>query len=73
VSALLDNPAYKAVRVLRADWDEFKKSPQATELKLSRRSTLITFAKGKEVDRVVAKTGKDDIEALFKECLAAAT
>jgi len=49
------------------------KSPLASDLKLSRRSTLITFAKGKEVDRVVAQTGKDDIEALFKGCLAAAS
>lgn len=73
MSALLDNPAYKAVRVLHADWDEFKKTPLASDLKLRRRSTLVTFANGKEVDRVVAQTSKDDIEALFKASLAAAS
>ncbi len=73
MSALLDNPAYKAVRVFKADWDEFKKTPLASDLEVRRRSTLITFAKGNEVDRVIATTGESEIEALFKNCLAAAS
>lgn len=73
MSALLDNPAYKAVRVLQADWDDFKKTSLASDLEVRHRSTLITFAKGNEVDRVVSVSGQSDIEALFKNCLAAAT
>lgn len=60
------NPAYKAVTVMRVDWDRFSKAKIVDELRIPRRSTLVMFSGGKEVARVVAKTASDDIEALFK-------
>ena len=72
MSALLDNPAYKPVRVLRLDWDEFKKTDLKSELKVPRRSTLIAYAKGNEVDRVIAESSEDRLEAMFKAALAGA-
>ncbi len=67
MSALIDsNPKYAEVTLIQADWDEFKKAPIVSELSIPRRSTLVMFNEGEEVARVVAQTGKDAIEELFK-------
>lgn len=67
MSALIDsNPEYAAVKLFRADWDTWGKSDIIQELGIRRRSTLIAFKDGAEVDRIVAQTGKDQIEALFQ-------
>ena len=63
--ALLDgNPAYRAVKIIRVDWDTHRRSPVVSELRVPRRSTLVMFKGGNEVGRVVARTSKADIEAL---------
>lgn len=68
MSALLDsNPAYKAVQVMRVDWDQSRDDSIVKELKVPRRSTLIMFKQGKEVGRVVAQTSAQAIEPLFKK------
>jgi hypothetical protein len=67
VSALIDsNPAYASIKLIRADWDKWGRSDAVSHLGIRRRSTLIMFNEGAEVDRVIAQTGKDQIEALFK-------
>lgn len=67
MSALIDsNPEYAAVKLIRADWDTWGKSDLVKELGIKRRSTLIVYKDGAEVDRVVAQTDPARIEALFQ-------
>ena len=68
--ALLDKkPEYQAVTIMRVDWDTYRNADIVKELGVPRRSTLVMFNGGKEVGRVVAQTGGDAIEALFKAAL----
>jgi hypothetical protein len=69
VSALLNKPAYKAVSVMRVDWDTHRDGDLVKKLEIPRRSTLVMFSGGKEVGRVVARTDSASIEALFKAAL----
>ncbi len=70
MSALIDsNPAYRAVKIVRVDWDTHRRDEIVRELGVSRRSTLVMFRNGKEVGRVVAQTSTEQIEALFKAAL----
>lgn len=65
--ALLDsNPEYRAVTVMRVDWDTFRNDAIVRELGVPRRSTLIMFRGGEEIGRVVAQTSARDIEPLFQ-------
>jgi len=67
VSALMDeNDAYANVKVINVDWDQYGNSDFARDLRIQRRSTLVMFKGGEEVGRVIAQTGKDAIEELFK-------
>ena len=63
------NPAYKAVTLMRVDWDTHRDSDLVRKFRIPRRSTLVMFDKGKEVGRVVAQTSESAIEALFKAVL----
>lgn len=70
MSALIKaNPDYAAVTVMRVDWDTHRGSDLTRQLSVSRRSTLVMFKGGREVGRVVAKTGRADIDALFQAAL----
>ena len=70
MGALIDeNPEYRAITVMRVDWDTHRDSGIVRELDVRTRSTLVMFSGGREVGRVIAKTGRDDIEALFKAAL----
>ena len=70
MSALIKaNPDYAAVTVMRVDWDEHREGDLVEKLSIPRRSTLVMFKDGQEVGRVVAKTGRADIEALFHAAL----
>ena len=60
------NAAYKEIVVMRVDWDKYGRSDFARSLKIPRRSTLVMFNDGQEVGRVVAQTGKSQIEQLYK-------
>ena len=64
-----DNPDYQAVVVMRVDWDEHRGGDLVRELDVPRRSTLVMFSGGREVGRVVARTSRKDIEALFHAAL----
>ena len=68
--ALLEaKPEYRAVTIIRVDWDKHSRAAITRELRIPRRSTLVMFRDGKEIGRVVARTGKADIEPLFKGAL----
>ena len=70
MSALLDkDPAYKAVKIIKVDWDRFGRAAIVKQLRIPRRSTLVMFKGGKEVGRVVASTSMEDIEPLFKAAI----
>ena len=70
MSALLDsNPEYKDITVIRVTWDSFRDAPVTKELGVRTRSTLVMFSQGKEVGRVVSRTDKSSIEALFKAAI----
>ena len=63
------NPDYTAVTLMRVDWDEHRGGNLTEQLSVSRQSTLVMFKGGQEVGRVVAKTARADIEALFQTAL----
>jgi len=42
----------------------------AKDLKIRRRSTLVMFKDGKEIDRVIAQTSAKAIEPLFEKAIA---
>ena len=65
-SLLEENEIYANVTIIIADWDEQKRSDLVKELRIPRRSTLVMFNKGEEVDRVIAQTSRASIENLFK-------
>ena len=70
MGALIDgNPEYRAVTVMRVDWDTHRNDDIVRELDVRRRSTLVMFSGGREVGRVIAQTGHGAIEALFKAAL----
>ena len=63
------NPDYATVTVMRVEWDEHRGGALVEALSVRRRSTLVMFKGGREVGRVVAKTGRSDIEALFQAAM----
>ena len=69
--AVIDsNPQYQEVSVYRVDWDFYRDAQFTKELRIPRRSTLVMFnGKGEEVGRLIAQTGKKQIEELFKAAL----
>ena len=70
MGALIEgNPEYRAVTVMRVDWDTHRDSDVVRELAVRRRSTLVMFSGGREVGRVVAQMGRGAIEALFEAAL----
>lgn len=67
-----ENPAYQAVTIMRVDWGSDDASRAiADELDVWRRSTLVMFKGKEEIGRVIASTREEDIEALFRDALAA--
>lgn len=75
IQALMqENPAYaKNVVFVRVDWDDFRKAEVTTSRRIPRRSTLIVLKGGDELGRIVAGTGKSEIQALMDTALTAAT
>ena len=70
MSALIKaNPDYAAVTVMRVDWNEHRGGALVKALSILRQSTLVVFKGGQEVGRVVARTSRKDIEALFRAAL----
>jgi len=50
---------------MRVDWDTFRGDKIASDLKVRRQSTLVMFKDGQEIDRLIAQTASDVIEAMF--------
>lgn len=70
IEKLQQNAAYDSLDVFVVDWDaRFDKSSAEAnvirELNIPRRSTLVLFKAGSEVDRVVAQTRGKVISSLF--------
>ncbi len=71
MSALIDgNEAYKAVTVMRVDWDLYREDQITKDLGVRRRSTLVMFKDGAEIDRVIAQTDSSVIQELFEKAIA---
>ena len=70
-----ENPAYKdKITYIEVDWDTYKREPITTDYGVPRRSTLIAVGRDKrEIGRLVAQTGYEEIKALFDAALADAT
>lgn len=64
------NTDYQVVTIMKVDWDTYKKTDLVSDLGVRRRSTLVMFNKGVEVDRVIAQTATSVIEPLFIKALA---
>ena len=73
ISALkAENPAYGAqIDFIHVNWDKWKNTPIATDLKIPRRSTLVVLKNGTEIGRIVASPAKAEIKALMDKALAA--
>lgn len=70
---MAENPAYsEKVRFIVVDWDQYGEGDLSRALKIPRRSTLVALKGRQEIGRIVAGTGKAEIQALFDTALAAA-
>lgn len=70
---MAENPAYsEKVRFIVVDWDQYGEGELSRALKIPRRSTLVALKGRQEIGRIVAGTGKAEIQALFDTALAAA-
>ncbi len=68
-----DNAAYDAaISFIDVDWDEFGDGDLSRSLRIPRRSTLVLMQGRRELGRLVAETGADEIAALLDLGVAAA-
>lgn len=69
-----ENPAYAAaISFVQVDWDLYRDEDLATRLAIPRRSTLVVLKGDQELGRLVAATGRAQIEELLNTALTAAT
>lgn len=69
-----ENPAYEAgITFIDIDWDQWKNDEITQRYNIPRRSTLVVLKGDEELGRLVAQTGRGEIEALMNAALAAAT
>ena len=60
------NPDYnKSIKFVLIDWDDFSAHTVTTSRNIPRRSTLLLVKKGKEVGRLIAETGVQEIKAFL--------
>lgn len=67
VKAIAADPAFKAVTIFKADFDQEKALKKA--LNITQQSTFVVFRDGKEVARSTGQTKKEDIQATFAKAL----
>lgn len=67
LSKLLVEPRFKSVKAFTVDYDSEK--PVMRQLSAPDRSTILVFAKGKEVARSTGDTTEDKIAALIEKAL----
>jgi len=69
-----ENPKYEqAISFYSINWDTHKSSDFAKSLRIPRRSTLVVLKGNQEIGRIVAGTGKKQIQDLMDAGLSAAT
>ncbi|WP_035873255.1 thioredoxin family protein [Cucumibacter marinus] len=56
---------YNAIKVIRVDWDTYRRSQLVADLQIPRRSTLVLFKGETELGRIVAQTGEGEIRGLL--------
>lgn len=67
-----ENPAYlEKIAFFVVDWDQYGTGDLAQALTIPRRSTLVALKGREELGRLVAGTGKAEIQALLDTALAA--
>jgi thioredoxin 1 len=74
ISALnAENPAYQeAITFVDIDWDRWKNDEITARFNVPRHSTLLAVKGDQEIGRLLAQTGRAEIEALMNAALAAA-
>ncbi len=74
ITALLEEtPAYATtISFLNVDWDTWGDGDLVRALNVPRRSTLVVLKGDRELGRIVAQTGKAEIQALLDTALQAA-
>lgn len=60
-----ESDAYRAIPILRVDWDTYGNGELARAMAIPRRSTLVLMRGRTELGRLVAETRKDRISALL--------
>jgi thioredoxin 1 len=60
-----ESSAYRAIPILRVDWDMHGNGKLAGQLAIPRRSTLVLMQGTRELGRLIAETRKDKIAALL--------
>lgn len=70
-----ENPDYEAkITFINIDWDIWARTEVVSSLNVVRRSTLIAIGPDRrEIGRIVAGTGRDEIKALMDAALAVAS
>lgn len=67
-----ENPQYAArIRFIDVDWDRWGNGDLARALNIPRRSTLVAMKGEREIGRLVAQTGRAQIQALLDQALSA--
>lgn len=68
------NPAYdEAITFITVDWDTYGDGELSNSLEVPRRSTLIALEGETELGRLVAGTGREEIQALLDSALSVGT
>jgi thioredoxin 1 len=68
------NPAYEqAISFIDVDWDQYRGADLTKALRIPRRSTLVVLKGSQELGRIVAGTGRSQIQQLMDVALGAAT
>ena len=70
MSALVaENPQYKAVKIFRIEYADYKEAPIVAEHDVKHRATLVMLKEGQEVGRVLWQSYKAEINKLFVAAL----
>ena len=64
-----ENPAYRAVTLMKVDWDVHSGSEVAQEHGVRQRATLVMLSGGEEIGRVSWSAKREDIEPLFQAAI----
>jgi thioredoxin 1 len=66
---MADDARYRAIPIVRVDWDEHARGPLVARLAIPRRSTLVLMSGKNELARLVADTRPQEIAGLLDKGL----